>query len=75
MKPMLSYLALLHAGGVQPLKLLAGLRSLAARRSSSLSEDVAAALDSARLPIALILASRDGTAIAAEAEWSRPAYR
>ncbi|HEY1605964.1 MAG TPA: hydrolase 1, exosortase A system-associated [Allosphingosinicella sp.] len=64
----------LLSGSVSYGKLFKGIRSLAAK-PSTLAEGVAAALDKGRLPVALILASRDGTAIAAEAEWEKPAYR
>ena len=40
-----------------------------------MAEEVAGALEKSRLPIDLILASRDGTAIAAEAEWNSRVYR
>jgi len=46
-----------------------------ASRPSSLSGEIAAALAKARVPAQLILATRDGTAIAAQAEWSSPAFR
>jgi exosortase A-associated hydrolase 1 len=65
----------LLSGSVSYRKLLKGLGSIAAKQPSSLAEEVAAALDRDRLPVELILASRDGTAIAAEAEWAKPAYR
>jgi exosortase A-associated hydrolase 1 len=64
----------LLSGSVSYRKLLKGVTSLAASQPSSLAEEVAAALDTHKLPVALILASRDGTAIAAEAEWAKPAY-
>ncbi len=47
---------------------------IVARAPSTLAEEIASALEKSRLPVALILASRDGTAIAAEAEWAKPAY-
>ncbi|HEX5185126.1 MAG TPA: hydrolase 1, exosortase A system-associated [Allosphingosinicella sp.] len=62
------------SGSVSYGKLFKGIKSLAAK-PSTLAEEVAAALEKGQLPVALILASRDGTAIAAEAEWARPAYR
>ncbi|MDB5691793.1 MAG: hydrolase 1, exosortase system-associated [Alphaproteobacteria bacterium] len=65
----------LLSGSMSYRKLLSGLRSIASRRPSTLAEEVAAALDGSGLPVALILAARDGTAIAAEAEWSKPAWR
>jgi exosortase A-associated hydrolase 1 len=64
----------LLSGSVSYKKLFKGIGSLAAT-PSSLSEEVADALEKSRLPVELILASRDGTAIAAEAEWGKPAYR
>jgi exosortase A-associated hydrolase 1 len=64
----------LLSGSVSYKKLLKGIKSLASK-PSSLAEEVADALERSRLPVALVLASRDGTAIAAEAEWSKPAYR
>lgn len=62
------------SGSVSYRKLFNGIKSLAAV-PSTLAEEVAAALEKSRLPVDLILASRDGTAIAAEAEWVKPAYR
>jgi exosortase A-associated hydrolase 1 len=64
----------LLSGSVSYKKLFRGIGSLAAK-PSSLAEEVAGALEKSRLPVDLILASRDGTAIAAEAEWGKPAYR
>jgi exosortase A-associated hydrolase 1 len=63
----------LLSGSVSYRKLFKGVTSLIAR-PSSLAEEVAVALEKSRLPVELILASRDGTAIAAEAEWGKPAY-
>jgi exosortase A-associated hydrolase 1 len=65
----------LLSGSISYRKLLSGLRSIASTRPSTLAEEVAAALEANKLPVALILAARDGTAIAAEAEWGGPAYR
>jgi exosortase A-associated hydrolase 1 len=65
----------LLSGSVSYRKLLKGVGSLATKQASTLAEEIAAALDRSRLPLELILASRDGTAIAAEAEWNGPAYR
>jgi exosortase A-associated hydrolase 1 len=65
----------LLSGSVSYRKLLKGIGSLAARRPSTLAEEVAGALERSGLSAELILASRDGTAIAAEAEWAKPAYR
>jgi exosortase A-associated hydrolase 1 len=63
------------SGSISYPKLLKGIGAIVMPRQSTLAEQVAAALAKSRLPVALILASRDGTAIAAEAEWSRPAWR
>ena len=65
----------LLSGSVSYRKLFAGLRSLLAKAPSSLAEEIAVTLERSRLPIDLILASRDGTAIAAETEWNKLAYR
>lgn len=64
----------LLSGSVSYRKIFKGIKSLGAA-PSTLADEVAAALERSRLPIELILASRDGTAIAAEAEWAKPAYR
>ncbi|HEX4736161.1 MAG TPA: hydrolase 1, exosortase A system-associated [Allosphingosinicella sp.] len=64
----------LLSGSVSYRKLFKGMKSLTAK-PSTLVEEVAAALEKSRLPVELILASRDGTAIAAEAEWAKPGYR
>ena len=64
----------LLSGSVSYKKLFKGVGSLAAA-PSSLAEEVASALERSSLPVELVLASRDGTAIAAEAEWGKPAYR
>jgi exosortase A-associated hydrolase 1 len=64
----------LLSGSVSYRKLLKGVGSVAIKQASTLAEEVAAALDRSCLPVELILASRDGTAIAAEAEWAKPAY-
>jgi exosortase A-associated hydrolase 1 len=65
----------LLSGSVSYGKLLKGLKTMTSKPPSTLAEEVAAALEASRLPVALILASRDGTAVAAEAEWNGPAYR
>ena len=46
-----------------------------ASKPSSLSGEIAASLAKARVPAQLILATRDATAIAAQAEWSSPAFK
>ena len=65
----------LLSGSISYKKLLKGLRSIAASRPSSLAGEIAASMARAKLPAQLILASRDATAIAAQAEWSSPAFR
>jgi exosortase A-associated hydrolase 1 len=65
----------LLSGSASYRKLFKGLGSILAKPPSSLGEEVAAALDRDGLPTEMILASRDGTAIAAEAEWNGPAFR
>lgn len=50
-------------------KALTGLRRVVSPPRSGLAARVAAALDGGKSPVALILASRDPTAIAAEHEW------
>jgi exosortase A-associated hydrolase 1 len=64
----------LLSGSVSYKKLFKGIGSLAAK-PSSLAEEIARTLERSRLPVELILASRDGTAIAAEAEWKKSDYR
>jgi exosortase A-associated hydrolase 1 len=65
----------LLSGSISYRKLLKGVTKIAASKPSSLSGEIAAALGKARVPAQLILASRDSTAIAAEAEWSSPAFK
>jgi exosortase A-associated hydrolase 1 len=65
----------LLSGSISYRKVLKGLGRIVASRPSSLAGEIAAALGKARVPAQLILASRDGTAIAAQAEWSSPAFR
>ncbi len=65
----------LLSGSISYRKVLKGLRRIVASRPSSLSGEIAAALDKARVPAQLVLASGDATAIAAQAEWSSPAFR
>lgn len=63
------------SGAVNYRKLLAGIsRIVRPPRATSLAADVAAAMASHRLPAELILASGDGTAIAAGAEVKAPRF-
>jgi exosortase A-associated hydrolase 1 len=64
----------LLSGSISYRKLLKGLAKIAASKPSSLSGEIAAALGKARVPAQLILATRDSTAIAAQAEWSSAAF-
>lgn len=65
----------LLSGSISYRKILKGLGKIVASRPSSLAGEIAAALGKARVPAQLILASRDGTAIAAQAEWASPAFK
>lgn len=64
----------LLSGSISYRKALQGLGRIIASRPSSLSGEIAASLARARVPAQLILATRDSTAIAAQAEWSSPAF-
>ncbi|HEU0099682.1 MAG TPA: hydrolase 1, exosortase A system-associated [Allosphingosinicella sp.] len=65
----------LLSGSVSYRKIFKGIAKIASSRPSSLSGEIAAALARARVPSQLILASGDGTAIAAQAEWSSAAFK
>ncbi|HEX8625188.1 MAG TPA: hydrolase 1, exosortase A system-associated [Allosphingosinicella sp.] len=65
----------LLSGSISYRKVLKGLGRIVASRPSSLAGEIAAAIGKARVPAQLILATGDGTAIAAEAEWSSPAFK
>jgi exosortase A-associated hydrolase 1 len=65
----------LLSGSISYRKVLKGLGRIVSSRPSGLAGEIAAALGKARLPAQLILASGDGTAIAAQAEWSSPAFK
>lgn len=65
----------LLGGGVSYRKLLKGLGKIAASASTDLAAAVAASLERKPLPLTLILAEGDATAIAAYAEWKSPAFR
>jgi exosortase A-associated hydrolase 1 len=63
------------SGSISYRKLLKGLGRIVASRPSSLATEIAGAMGEARLPAQLILATRDATAIAAQAEWSSAAFK
>ena len=65
----------LLSGSISYRKVLKGLLKIAGSKPSSLAGEIASALGKARVPAQLILASRDGTAIAAEAEWNSTAFK
>jgi len=65
----------LLSGSISYRKVLKGLGRILASKPSTLSGEIAASLGKARVPAQLILASRDATAIAAQAEWSSPAFK
>jgi exosortase A-associated hydrolase 1 len=65
----------LLSGSISYRKVLKGLSKIVSSKPSSLAGEISTALGKARVPAQLILASGDGTAIAAEAEWSSPAFR
>ncbi len=65
----------LLSGSISYRKVLKGLLKIVASGPSSLAGEIAAALGKARVPAQLILASGDGTAIAAQAEWASPAFK
>lgn len=65
----------LLSGSISYRKVLTGLGRIISSRPSSLAGEIAAALGKARVPAQLVLATGDGTAIAAQAEWSSPAFK
>lgn len=65
----------LLSGSVSYRKILKGIGRIISSRPSSLSGEIARSLAKAKVPAQLILASRDPTAIAAQAEWAAPAFR
>jgi exosortase A-associated hydrolase 1 len=65
----------LLSGSISYRKVLKGLRKIVASGPSSLSGEIATALGKARVPAQLVLASGDATAIAAQAQWSSPAFK
>ncbi len=65
----------LLSGSISYRKVFKGLSKIVASKPSSLAGEIAAALIKARVPAQLILATRDGTAIAAQAEWNSSLFR
>jgi exosortase A-associated hydrolase 1 len=65
----------LLSGSISFRKLLKGLGRIAAPAPTALPAEAAAAIERRRIPVQLILARGDATAIAAEAEWRKPAFR
>jgi exosortase A-associated hydrolase 1 len=65
----------LLSGSISYRKVLKGLGRIVSSKPSSLAGEIAAALGKARVPAQLVLATGDGTAIAAQAEWSSPAFK
>lgn len=65
----------LLSGSISYRKVLKGLGKILASKPSSLSGEIAASLTKASVPAQLILATRDSTAIAAQAEWSSPTFK
>ena len=61
-------------GAVSYKKLLKGLSKMAAAAPATLAVEVAASFEANRLPLSLILATGDATAVAAEAEWNSARY-
>jgi exosortase A-associated hydrolase 1 len=65
----------LFTGAINLRKLVRGLvRVSAAQAPSTLSGQVASGLEAIKVPIHILLAERDGTAIAFAAEWQKPAF-
>ena len=64
----------LLTGAVSLPTVVAGLRRIACPAPATLAGEIAEALDRSKLPLQLILASRDATAVAAAAEWGSPAF-
>lgn len=65
----------LLSGSVSYRKIFKGLARILSSRPSSLAGEIAASMAKAGVPAQLILATRDATAIAAQAEWSSPAFK
>ncbi len=65
----------LLSGSVSYRKLLRGVMKVAAPPPADLAAEVASALSARSLPLTMLLARRDNTAIAAADVWSSPRYR
>jgi exosortase A-associated hydrolase 1 len=65
----------LLTGSISYKKVFKGLGKIVIASPPGLAAEIAASLEKARVPAQLVLATRDGTAIAAQAEWASPAFR
>lgn len=65
----------LLSGSVSYRKILRGIMKIAAPPPADLAAEVAKALGARPLPLTMLLARRDGTAIAAAEVWNSPVYR
>jgi exosortase A-associated hydrolase 1 len=65
----------LASGKVSYEKLVKGLRKIVSPPPPTLARAVAAGLERSQLPVELILARRDATAVGAEEEWKAPLFR
>lgn len=65
----------LLSGSISYRKALKGIGRIMSSRPSTLAGEIAASLGKAGLPAQLVLATRDATAIAAQAEWASPAFK
>lgn len=65
----------LLSGSVSYKKLFKGLMKVAAPPPADLAEEVARALSARSLPLTMVLARRDNTAVAAADVWNSPRYR
>ncbi|MDP8912497.1 MAG: hydrolase 1, exosortase A system-associated [Pseudomonadota bacterium] len=65
----------LLSGSVSYKKLFKGMLKIAAPPPADLADEVASALSAGSLPLTMVLARRDGTAIAAADVWNSPRYR
>lgn len=65
----------LLSGSISYRKVLKGIGKIVSSKPSSLAGEIAGALQKARVPAQLILATRDSTAIAAQAEWNSSVFR
>lgn len=65
----------LLSGSVSYKKIFKGLMKVAAPPPADLADEVARALSARSLPLTMLLARRDGTAVAAADVWNSPRYR